>query len=84
MMAADRLRCNRCHRPMPGTTAYDGACACGGLIENAPADDGACPPPTPAEVVDAEIDQPVITAGRNDPCPCGSGLKYKKCCGRTS
>ena len=18
--------------------------------------------------------------GRNDPCPCGSGLKYKKCC----
>lgn len=25
-------------------------------------------------------DQPRI--GRNDPCPCGSGLKYKKCCGR--
>ncbi len=21
--------------------------------------------------------------GRNDPCPCGSGKKYKKCCGRT-
>jgi preprotein translocase subunit SecA len=20
--------------------------------------------------------------GRNDPCPCGSGNKYKKCCGR--
>mgnify|MGYP000806581118 FL=1 len=20
--------------------------------------------------------------GRNDPCPCGSGLKYKQCCGR--
>ena len=20
------------------------------------------------------------TAGRNDPCPCGSGRKYKKCC----
>ena len=20
-------------------------------------------------------------AGRNDPCPCGSGKKYKKCCG---
>jgi SEC-C motif-containing protein len=20
--------------------------------------------------------------GRNDPCPCGSGLKYKHCCGR--
>ena len=20
--------------------------------------------------------------GRNDPCPCGSGLKHKKCCGK--
>jgi preprotein translocase subunit SecA len=28
--------------------------------------------------------KPVIShkkAGRNDPCPCGSGKKYKKCCG---
>ncbi len=22
------------------------------------------------------------TPGRNDPCPCGSGKKYKRCCGR--
>ena len=22
--------------------------------------------------------------GRNDPCPCGSGKKYKKCCGKVS
>ena len=22
------------------------------------------------------------TTGRNDPCPCGSGKKYKKCCGK--
>ena len=22
-----------------------------------------------------------ITAGQNDSCPCGSGLKFKKCCG---
>ncbi len=20
--------------------------------------------------------------GRNEPCPCGSGVKYKKCCGK--
>ncbi|MEG1993800.1 MAG: SEC-C metal-binding domain-containing protein, partial [Oscillospiraceae bacterium] len=29
--------------------------------------------------------QPIRTGdkvGRNDPCPCGSGLKYKKCCGK--
>ncbi len=27
--------------------------------------------------------QPAQSAkfGRNDPCPCGSGKKYKKCCG---
>ena len=24
-----------------------------------------------------------MTIGRNDPCPCGSGKKYKKCCGNT-
>jgi hypothetical protein len=23
------------------------------------------------------------TPGRNDPCPCGSGKKFKKCCGAT-
>ena len=21
-----------------------------------------------------------MKVGRNDPCPCGSGIKYKKCC----
>lgn len=25
---------------------------------------------------------PNIKVGRNDLCPCGSGKKYKKCCGR--
>jgi SEC-C motif-containing protein len=24
----------------------------------------------------------VTKIGRNDPCPCGSGKKYKKCCGK--
>jgi uncharacterized protein len=26
------------------------------------------------------IRNPLRTVGRNDPCPCGSGKKYKKCC----
>ena len=26
------------------------------------------------------MDTKVRKVGRNDPCPCGSGLKYKKCC----
>lgn len=32
------------------------------------------------------VNQPYVRTapkiGRNDPCPCGSGKKYKKCCGR--
>jgi hypothetical protein len=31
-----KYRCNKCHRPMKGTTAYDGACKCGGFIEADP------------------------------------------------
>lgn len=26
--------------------------------------------------------KPKNKIGRNDPCPCGSGLKYKNCCGK--
>ena len=32
----------------------------------------------PAQPVKRDEDK----VGRNDPCPCGSGQKYKKCCGR--
>ena len=34
----------------------------------------------PAKVATIRRDQPKI--GRNDPCPCGSGKKYKLCCGK--
>ena len=37
-------------------------------------DDGSEVKPTPHRA-EAKV-------GRNDPCPCGSGLKYKKCCGK--
>lgn len=30
----------------------------------------------------AQVRRSVPKVGRNDPCPCGSGRKYKKCCGR--
>jgi len=36
----------------------------------------------PAEVMSKHRRQTArAKAGRNDPCPCGSGLKYKKCHG---
>ncbi|MGN0641978.1 MAG: SEC-C metal-binding domain-containing protein, partial [Huintestinicola sp.] len=33
---------------------------------------------------DGSVNEPrrVKKVGRNDPCPCGSGKKYKQCCGR--
>lgn len=35
--------------------------------------------PAPAPVLPRVRESPKV--GRNDPCPCGSGKKYKKCCG---
>ena len=33
-----------------------------------------------------EKQKPIVNSGpkvgRNDPCPCGSGKKYKQCCGK--
>lgn len=31
---------------------------------------------------DSKPDAPKPKVGRNDPCPCGSGKKYKNCCGK--
>jgi len=36
----------------------------------------AAPAPRPAKAVKG------AQVGRNDPCPCGSGKKYKQCCGK--
>jgi len=48
------------------------------------------PPPAPSPMAKAAIPrsgtrQPIKASrkvGRNEPCPCGSGKKYKHCCGR--
>lgn len=40
---------------------------------------------TSASSGEEEINKPVVKGkkiGRNDPCPCGSGKKYKNCCGK--
>jgi hypothetical protein len=41
--------------------------------------------PKLVKIMKPEVDWKTENAqkvGRNDPCPCGSGKKYKKCCGR--
>ncbi|MCD4829013.1 MAG: preprotein translocase subunit SecA [Candidatus Cloacimonetes bacterium] len=39
------------------------------------------PAPAPKKLRPRHVDEKV---GRNDPCPCGSGRKYKRCCGKIS
>ncbi|NRA24062.1 MAG: SEC-C domain-containing protein [Oleispira sp.] len=34
-----------------------------------------CQPPSP-------VKREAPKVGRNDPCPCGNGRKFKKCCGQ--
>jgi len=54
------------------------------LSRNAPSPSGALPARQAAE--EAPKPQPYQNTdrkvGRNEPCPCGSGKKYKKCCGK--
>ena len=46
--------------------------------------DQTLPKPAPAkpQTYVKDKDDPFANVGRNDPCPCGSGLKFKKCHGR--
>ncbi len=48
----------------------------------APAQNGAAPRPSVTPAGAPAKAAPKV--GRNDPCPCGSGKKYKKCCGAAS
>ncbi|MGM9652833.1 MAG: preprotein translocase subunit SecA [Eubacteriales bacterium] len=62
-------------------TGEQGAAAAPAPLRRAPAVAGPVPRPTPAPQ-NQTIVRKTPKVGRNDPCPCGSGKKYKKCCGR--
>ena len=34
------------------------------------------------EIIEKKKPKRTKKVGRNDPCPCGSGKKYKQCCGK--
>jgi len=75
-------------RNIPQQTLHQAASAFGGGTTTA-SSGGANPKPSDvvseAAAVVAEKAKPVRTGpkvGRNDPCPCGSGKKFKHCCGR--
>jgi preprotein translocase subunit SecA len=43
--------------------------------------EGQSPQASPQDAKQAPVEREAPKVGRNDPCPCGSGKKYKKCCG---
>jgi preprotein translocase subunit SecA len=65
---------------LPAITAWADARESRGELPGAPA--GAATPaaPRPAPLRPAPRTPSGEKVGRNDPCPCGSGKKYKKCC----
>ena len=72
-LKAKERRMNAVH-PSSGA----GATASGGSTAYGSAADGGIDRQHKQQTV--RRDKPKV--GRNDPCPCGSGKKYKKCCGR--
>ncbi len=49
-----------------------------------PAQAPAAEPEPEAPKIELPIKRELPKVGRNEPCPCGSGKKFKNCCGRTS
>jgi len=81
-MEADELEAFRCTVVVPMIRRHEemfpglhGPGSTGGFNRNVRA---ATPSPTPPPVSSEKYPG----TGRNAPCPCNSGKKYKKCCGR--
>jgi preprotein translocase subunit SecA len=72
---------------LPQQTVHQSSSAFGGTSTGSTGGGGA---PRPSDIVSEATEalakaKPVRTGpkvGRNDPCPCGSGKKYKQCCGK--
>jgi preprotein translocase subunit SecA len=72
-------------RNLPKQTQHASASAIGGPASTANGGSGA-PSDVVSEAVEAVAKAKPVRAGpkvgRNDPCPCGSGKKFKQCCGK--
>jgi len=73
-------------RNLPPTTTHQAPPAFGGTPPPAAPADGKKASDMVKEATDAMSKAKPIRSGpkvgRNDPCPCGSGKKYKQCCGK--
>jgi preprotein translocase subunit SecA len=82
MMAFDKFRSS-----LPPTTTHQAPGAFGGAAPPAaPAADGKKASDVVKQASEAMSKAKPVRSGpkvgRNDPCPCGSGKKYKQCCGK--
>jgi len=71
-------------RPQQMRTMHDSAEGMGFRADREPVPGGGGQQGEPGQPPRAGKQQPIQVGektGRNDPCPCGSGKKYKKCCG---
>ncbi len=69
-MLLESLRNVRAHQTTQSSSPTGGASESGGAQEDKKV------------IIPVRRDMPKV--GRNDPCPCGSGKKFKACCGRTA
>ena len=67
-------------RPSGPVTAKDAFAALMGVSPDQVRASGPAGMPSPG--MSGAHARPSSSVGRNDPCPCGSGKKFKKCCGR--
>jgi preprotein translocase subunit SecA len=86
LMAFENFLRNAPQRTVHQATSAFGGAAAAGSAPTAPGGGPATGSDIVSEAVAAvEKAKPVRSGpkvGRNDPCPCGSGKKYKQCCGR--
>ena len=85
MLEAQKRQLNASHSESSasfadGDTRHDAAAAFSGDASRRQAAAGAMQQRTQGASVTVRRTMPKV--GRNDPCPCGSGKKYKQCCGR--
>jgi preprotein translocase subunit SecA len=75
------------HAPASGSDGIlgGGAKRPAGVRTNVPTSDTrALEPENGEHAIDLPVRRNLPKVGRNEPCPCGSGKKYKNCCGRVA
>ena len=87
--SAQMLAFEKFMREMPTQTIHDGVTALGQTSDSEPPAKSAVRGGDAAmqaamKAASVPVQRTTAKVGRNDACPCGSGKKYKKCCGENT